>query len=316
MATGDGLYHYFRSWYDDPSIPYASLKGHIDAIHSGQDVERPTEQLEAERDRLAEEYGALLDDDARATFKELLELSRGVFPYVEEHKFYADYWFLTRFYNKIREFGALLAQHGWLEDGEDIFMLSRHEAHEALEELSLMWGTGGVPLGPQHGPPIVERRRALLKRLEEWTPPPALGAMPEAVNDPLAVMLWGITPSRLQEWAQATGDDSTIVGAAASAGEAEGTARVLRDHADIAAVREGEILVCTVTSPAWAPVFPKLKATVTDIGGVMSHAAIVCREYGMPAVVGTGRATAVIRTGMRIRVNGSTGVVTVLDDAP
>jgi pyruvate,water dikinase len=316
MATGDGLYHYFRSWYDDPSIPYASLKGHIDAIHSGQDVERPTEQLEAERDRLADEYGALLDDDAREPFRELLELSRGVFPYVEEHKFYADYWFLTRFYNKIREFGALLATHGWLEDGEDIFMLSRHEAHEALEELSLMWGTGGEPLGPQHWPPIVERRRALLKRLEEWTPPPALGAMPEAVNDPLAVMLWGITPSRLQEWAQASGDDSTIVGAAASAGEAEGTARVLRDHADIAAVREGEILVCTVTSPAWAPVFPKLKATVTDIGGVMSHAAIVCREYGMPAVVGTGRATAVIRTGMRIRVNGSTGVVTVLDDAP
>lgn len=315
MATGDGLYHYFRSWYDDPSIPYASLKGHIDAIHAGHDVERPTEQLEAERDRLADEYGALLDDEARQTFRELLELSRGVFPYVEEHKFYADYWFLTRFYNKIREFGALLAAHGWLKDGEDIFMLSRHEALEALEELCLMWATGGPPLGPQHWPPIVARRRELLKRLEDWTPPPALGAMPKAVNDPLAVMLWGITPSRLQEWAQPTGDDSTIVGAAASAGEVEGIARVLRDHADIADIREGEILVCTVTSPAWAPVFPKIKATVTDIGGVMSHAAIVCREYGMPAVVGTGRATAVIRTGMRIRVDGSSGVVTVLDGA-
>ena len=65
----------------------------------------------------------------------------------------------------------------------------------------------------------------------------------------------------------------------------------------IADVREGEILVCTITSPAWAPIFSKIKAAVTDIGGVMSHAAIVCREYGLPAVVGTGRATSQIRTG-------------------
>ena len=80
----------------------------------------------------------------------------------------------------------------------------------------------------------------------------------------------------------------------------------------IADVREGEILVCTITSPAWAPIFSKIKAAVTDIGGVMSHAAIVCREYGLPAVVGTGRATSQIRTGQTIRVDGSTGVVTIL----
>ena len=69
-----------------------------------------------ERDRLAEEYAALLDDDSRATFHELLGLSRTVFPYVEEHKFYCDYWFLTAWYNKVREFGALLARHGYLEE--------------------------------------------------------------------------------------------------------------------------------------------------------------------------------------------------------
>ena len=65
--------------------------------------------------------------------------------------------------------------------------------------------------------------------------------------------------------------------------------------------------MCPITSPAWAPIFPKISATVTDIGGVMSHAAIVCREYGLPAVVGTGRATAQIKTGQRIRVDGSDG---------
>jgi pyruvate,water dikinase len=84
------------------------------------------------------------------------------------------------------------------------------------------------------------------------------------------------------------------------------------DVEDLGHVRDGDILVCPVTSPAWAPIFPKITAVVTDIGGVMSHAAIVCREFGLPAVVGTGRATAEITTGQTIRVDGSTGVVTLL----
>ena len=75
---------------------------------------------------------------------------------------------------------------------------------------------------------------------------------------------------------------------------------------------EGEILVAPVTAPSWAPVFGKIKATVTDIGGMMTHAAIVCREYGLPAVTGTGTATTAIKTGQMLRVNGSTGEVTIL----
>ena len=66
----------------------------------------------SERDRLAEEYGALLDDEVRGPWNDLLALSRTVFPYVEEHKFFCDYWFLTRWWNKVREYGALLARQG------------------------------------------------------------------------------------------------------------------------------------------------------------------------------------------------------------
>jgi pyruvate,water dikinase len=77
-------------------------------------------------------------------------------------------------------------------------------------------------------------------------------------------------------------------------------------------IQEGEILVAPVTSPSWTPVFGKVAATVSDIGGVMSHAAIVAREYGLPAVVGTGVATARIKTGDRLRVDGDRGVVTIL----
>jgi pyruvate,water dikinase len=313
MGTGDALYHYYGSWHDDPRIPYASLVGHVAALRAGEKIDRPTEEIARERDRLAEEYEGLLDDDARATFRELLGLSRTVFPYVEEHKFYCDYWFQSRFFNKVREFGALLAQHGFLEDGEDVFHLSRHEVMEALEELSLVWSTGGPALGPEYWPPIVARRRELIERLSEWTPPPALGSMPEAVSDPVVVMLWGVTPQRLQEWARSEDGGAELTGAPASPGEVEGPARVVSGLGDLDSVRPGEILVCTVTSPAWAPIFSKIKATVTDIGGIMSHAAIVSREYGLPAVVGTGRATSRIKTGQRLRVDGSTGVVTILD---
>jgi pyruvate,water dikinase len=313
MATGDGLYHYYRNWIDDPRIPYASLTAHIEALRSGTSLERPTGEIERERERLAQEYGALLEAGARGPFEELLALARTVFPYVEEHKFYCDYWFLTRWWNKIREFGALLTLHGFLEESEDIFQLTRHEVSTALDELVLTWATGGVALGPKYWPPIVVERKRRLERLAAWTPPPAIGATPDVVTDPMTIMLWGVTTERVQEWASHKDGGLVLNGAAASPGLVEGIARVISSVDGITEVRDGEILVCGSTSPAWAPIFPKVRATVTDVGGVMSHAAIVCREYKLPAVVGTGRATAVIRTGQLIRVDGSTGVVTVLE---
>jgi pyruvate,water dikinase len=312
MATGDGLTHYYRSWLDDPSIPYASIIGHINAQRAGAPTERPTEEITRERDRLAEEYGALLPDAVRGPWNDLLNLSRTVFPYVEEHKFFCDYWFLTRWWNKVREFGALLADGGFFEDPEDIFQLGRHEVSVALDELVLCWATGGQPLGPKHWPPIVARRKELLERLAEWTPPPALGVAPAEITDPMTIMLWGVTTERVQEWARQKEGGSELNGAPASPGTIEGPARVVRSVKEIADVRDGEILVCGSTSPAWAPIFSKITGTVTDVGGVMSHAAIVCREYGLPAVVGTGRATAMIRTGQVIRVDGSAGVVTLV----
>jgi len=314
MATGDGLYHYYKSWLDDPSIPYAALIGHINALKAGQQIDRPTEEIQRERDRLMTEYRELLDPEVQPGFDELLGLSRTVFPYVEEHKFFCDYWFLTRWWNKLREFGDLLVRNGFLEQTDDLFMLSRHEVMSALDELVLTWATGGDPLGPDHWPPIVKRRRELLAKLADWTPPPALGVTPEAVTDPMTIMLWGVTTQRVQEWARQVEGGNELVGAAASPGTVEGPARVVRTVDQIADVREGEILVTGSTSPAWAPIFSKIKATVTDVGGVMSHAAIVCREYGLPAVVGTGRATAQIKTGQTIRVDGTAGLVTILDE--
>jgi pyruvate,water dikinase len=100
---------------------------------------------------------------------------------------------------------------------------------------------------------------------------------------------------------------------AASPGVAEGVARVITSVDQLDELQPGEILVARITAPSWGPVFGRIGATVTDIGGMMSHAAIVCREYGLPAVTGTGSATATIQSGQRLRVDGSNGTVTILD---
>ena len=134
--------------------------------------------------------------------------------------------------------------------------------------------------------------------------------VPEALNDPAVRMLWGITQERIEAWLSPASD--VVRGFGASSGVVEGPARVLTDVNQIGEIRDGEILVCPVTAPSWAPVFGKIKAAVSDIGGSMSHAAIVAREYGMPAVVGTGDATKRIRTGDKVRVDGDRGRVRVL----
>jgi pyruvate, water dikinase len=103
-----------------------------------------------------------------------------------------------------------------------------------------------------------------------------------------------------------------LSGFAASPGTAEGPARVITAANQIGEVRPGEILVAPLTAPSWAPIFGKILATVTDVGGMMSHAAIVCREYGLPAVTGTAFGTTLIRTGQRIRVDGTHGTVTLV----
>jgi pyruvate,water dikinase len=318
VSTGDGFYHHHRSWNDDMTVPFAALPRYIRQVRNGEALDRPTEALKRERERIAAEYrGLLASEEERAAFDQMLGLCRVVFPYVEDHKFYCEHWFTTRFFDKIREFGELLRRQGVLVDAEDVFHLHHSEVDQALADVMLAWASGGEPLGGPHFQPIIAERKRLLAALRDWSPPPALGPMPEALNDPAVKMLWGITAETIQAWARAAAggadDEKEHRGYAASPGVVEGVARVVRDVNQIGQVREGEILVCPVTAPSWAPVFGKIKAAVSDIGGTMSHAAIVAREYGMPAVVGTGQATSRITTGQRVLVDGDRGVVRVLD---
>ena len=175
------------------------------------------------------------------------------------------------------------------------------------------WATGAGSAGPSHWPNEVERRRGVVDALASATPLPALNNPPEVITEPFTIMLWGITSESIQRWTGAADDSTGLKGMAASPGIVEGVARVLRSPDQLGELKKGDILVTPVTAPSWAPIFGKISAAVTDIGGMMSHAAIVCREYGLPAVTGTGNASAKIKTGMRLRVDGNTGTVTILD---
>jgi pyruvate,water dikinase len=314
VSTGDGFYHHHRSWNDDLTVPFTALPRYVRQVRDGEPLERPTEQLKVEREQIAADYRALLtSDDERAAFDQMLGLARLVFPFVEDHKFYCEHWFTTQFFAKIREFGDLLVRQGVLAETEDIFQLHHGEIDLALADVMLAWSAGSQPLGARHFGPIIAERKRMLEVLKGWSPPPALGPVPEALNDPAVRMLWGITAETLATWAAAEGSDGQeIHGYAASPGVVEGVARVLTSVNEIGQVQDGEILVCAVTAPSWAPVFGKIKAAVSDIGGTMSHAAIVAREYGMPAVVGTGLATKRIKTGQLVRVDGDRGVVRIL----
>ncbi len=316
-STGAGYTHTDRAWRDDLRLPFAALRRYIEKLEAGEEIERPLERILEERTRITAEYRELLgSDEDREAFDQLVELARTVYPYVENHNFYVEHWHHGMFWNKVRELGDVFVAHGFLEDREDIFLLHRNEIHSALYDLNIGWATMTEARGPSYWPAIVAERRGILDALRGWTPPPALGVPPEAVTEPLTVMLWGITRETIDEWLGSGADgDGDLNGVAASPGVARGTARVVTTAEELHLVEPGDILVCRVTAPSWAPVFSKVAAAVSDLGGIMAHTAIVSREYGLPAVVGTGYGTQRIRSGQLIEVDGDKGVVRIVEEA-
>ena len=322
ISTGTGWYHHHASWNDDLNVPFESIRMHIKALKSGKDLGRPTEKLQEERENIIAEYRELIDtEDDRKAFDDTLAMAQRAFPYSEDHIFYVEHWFHSVFWNKVREVADILVDAEFIEDREDIWYLRRDEIRQALNDHVSSWATGVRPRGPSYWPKEIEWRKGVMEKFREWAPPAALGVPPEVVNEPFTIMLWGVTTDVLKEWLKgveaASGADETdeLVGSPGSVGTVEGKARVIKTVDELALLEDGEILIATTTSPSWAPAFTKIKGAVTDVGGSMCHAAIICREYGLPTVVGTGRGTRFIKTGDLIRIDGNKGIVKILERA-
>jgi pyruvate,water dikinase len=321
ISTGTGWYHHHYSWNDNLDVPFASIVMHIEAIKAGKEVGRPTERLIEESAAIVAEYRALIDNDAdRAAFDQTLAISQRVFPYVEDHLFYVEHWFHSLFWNKMRQVSDILVGAGFFKDREDIWYLKRGEIKDALWDHVTSWATGTIARGPSYWPKEIEWRAGVMEKFKAWTPPSALGTPPDVVTEPFSIMLWGVTTSVLKNWlkgmeAAAGGGSDELIGSPGSSGIVTGRARVIKSADELGQLLEGEILIATTTSPSWAPAFTKIAGAVTDVGGAMCHAAIVCREYGLPTVVGTGRGTSAIKTGDLVRIDGDEGLVTILERA-
>ncbi len=314
--TEYGFTHDQETWASDLSVPLQNIARYARKIQAGENIDRPVERLRRERDEIVDEYRALLTDVEARQFDELLNLARRVFPYIEEHNIYVEHWTHAAFWQKVWELGDFLVAAGFTRERDDVFYLNRFELDTVLFDVVESWAIGVPPRGRKRWQAQIDRRRGIVAALQAAPAAPAYGIPPEQVTDPFAVMNYGVTTEQVREWlGAASGDSGTLAGIPGGPGVVEGPVRVLRSEKDLPSLQPGEILVAPITAPSWAAAFSVATGVVTDIGGMMCHAAIVCREYGIPAVVGTGFATARLQTGQRVRVDGNTGAVTVLDRA-
>jgi rifampicin phosphotransferase len=181
--------------------------------------------------------------------------------------------------------------------GDDIFFIDKAEIVRVLH-------------GETISPKSIKERRAAYQAYS------ALPAYPALIRGTFNPYVWVADPNRRSDLfieGNVTEAEAGVRGFPGSAGVVEARARVLRDAADGAALQPGEVLVTTVTNVGWTPLFPRAAAVITDVGAPLSHAAIVARELGIPAVVGCGNATMRLNTGDLVRVDGTAGTVEVLE---
>jgi pyruvate,water dikinase len=316
FTVGNGFYGHDKYWLEHQDIPLGYIKDYIRRVDDGQDIMRPVEHLLAEKERIVGEYRELVSPELQAQFDAKRGLAATAYPYVENHNFYIEHWTMGVFWRKVRELAGVFVEAGFWADPADMLYLNRNEVRDAIFDLVTGWAVGAESTGPHYWPAEIERRRVIIDALSTRRPQPALNTPPAQITEPFTMMLYGITTEQVQQWlaGDEMSEDGAITGMAASPGVVEGLARVITSADQLGEVQEGEILVATITAPSWGPIFGRIRATVTDIGGMMSHAAIVCREYGLPAVTGTGSASTTIITGQRIRVDGNAGRVEILQD--
>jgi rifampicin phosphotransferase len=193
----------------------------------------------------------------------------------------------------LHELGRRCAQAGWIAQSEDIFWLNVVEVQDAV--ISLERGEPVISLARR-----VAHRKATHHALKQFTPPPMLPPKKKYMGIDMAAFTPATEDSHV---------GNTLKGIGASLGSVTAIARVLHGPQDFDRMKPGEVLVAATTTPAWTPLFAMASAVVTDIGGPLSHGSIVAREYGIPAVLGTGVATKRIRSGQTITVDGTQGAV-------
>jgi pyruvate,water dikinase len=281
-------------------------------IRRGYDPESSAGALAERRRELVAEARRLLaarSTEDRNRFERALRRAEQAYPLREEHGFYDTSMPMAHLRYAALEIGRRLTERNQIHRPDDVFLLEFDEALTAMRDRA-------------------SRRELVARRLREraWaaahpgpksygsapTRQPSFGALPPPARFIHEAVSWFS-----QRVFAATANDgrpvisASLRGISASAGTYTGLVRVVHDESQFSKVQPGDVLVCPITSPVWSVVFPCIGALVTDVGGFLSHAAIIAREYRIPAVVATQSATTVLRDGQTVTVDGTAGVVSI-----
>jgi len=294
----DGIYEIGEAtWRENLAIPLNTIQGYL-ALDEHHDPEAVFQRAVKRREALVATAKAKLAGrpEKLARFDELLEASRYNLQVTEDHSYWIDQMGIATFRHFALQFAERLVEKGLLADREDVFFLYKTELRDAL--------ANGVDMKAA----VADRRADILKSALV-VPPDHLGEPTPALADPFFVSLvdkmLGLLP------VEPSTEADVINGVAASPGVFTGTAKVVRTLVEASKLQQGDVMVCEMTLPTWVPLFATVSAVVADSGGVLSHCAIVAREFHLPAVVGTRVGTTAIKDGMTVTVDGSKGRVRI-----
>jgi pyruvate,water dikinase len=284
------------TWLEHPAPVLDVLSAYTRA-----DVPSPSSRLEEqaqERERLvalAHERLQSRPPDIVQRFETMLKIGQEASRLLEEHNFWIDYSIAYHVRCVLLECGRRLARASAIRVPDDVFHLTIGNVLESA----------AIPDAYNYRA-AVEQSRVEMAQYEALSPPAVLGTplAETPAEGPLARAM-----QKLLANATRPPESATLTGNPASPGIARGTGRVLRSLAEATRLQPGEVIIAESTTPPWTPLFAIAAAVVTDHGGVLSHCAVAAREYGLPAVVGTGNATQAIRDGQLIEVDGTQGTV-------
>jgi pyruvate,water dikinase len=273
-------------WSEKPTALVPMILSHIKNFEpnaSNRKFEQGRQEALKKEQELLDRLKQLPDGEQKAKeTKRMIDLIRNLSGYRE----YPKYGFINRYFvykQALLKEAEQLVQANVIYEKEDIYYLSFEEFHEVVRTNK-----------PDYQ--IISKRKDEYKLYEKLAPPRVITSDGEIIAGKY---------NREDLPAEA------IAGMAVSSGVIEGRARVILNMED-AAIENGDILVTSFTDPSWTPLFVSIKGLVTEVGGLMTHGAVIAREYGLPAVVGVENATRLIKDGQRIRVNGTEGYVEIL----
>ena len=277
-------------WRDDPSRLFAEIGRRLASPVSDPDARQA--RLIAEGEAIATRARETLRDRPMdlVAFEEILAVAREVGPLTEEHNYWLDRQMQSNVGRMFRIIGRRLEHEGLIEKAEDVYHFELAEIAEALRQRRDLRTLG-------------RQRTAEFARWKRMRAPQAIG------GDAPPLGATGSTTSDLFHRSRQDDDGDVIKGVAASSGVRRGHAKLVWTTEDFKKMKPGDVLVCRSSNVSWIPLFTIAGAVVTDVGGALSHAAVVAREFGVPAVVGVGVAFERLRDGMLVEVDGDRGTV-------